>query len=373
MVPGPRFRHDHGGDLPLTTTSLPGAAALLSISALLLGGCAKPCVDDGLGQSFCPDQEDSAGEGNGTGTDGGDGDGDETGDGDGGGCPVLDVDLEPLPPTIVLLIDQSGSMTEDFGGQMRWEAVRATLLANGGVVDPLQDKIRFGMTLYTSNVDAMTCPLLDVTSPAFDNLDAMVTAFDASGPDGDTPTGESLDLVAADLAADSGATGQKIIVLATDGEPDTCAEPNPQNGQPEAVAAAENAYELGVRTFIVSVGQDISAGHLQDMANAGAGVQDGQTDAPYYQALDADSLTTAFDEILASVRECRFEISEPLTPSSAAECTVTVNGEVAPYDDLDGWVLDGSTEILLVGSTCDGIQEGQVSIEMDCDCAAVDP
>ena len=34
------------------------------------------------------------------------------------------------------------------------------------------------------------------------------------------------------------APGDKVIVLATDGEPDTCAEPNPQNGQGVAVAAA---------------------------------------------------------------------------------------------------------------------------------------
>ena len=359
--------------MPLDFAALLRASALISIPLFSLAGCARPCVDDGLGQSFCPESEDSAGEGNGTGTEGGDGDGDETGIGDGGGCPVLDVELEPLPPTIVLLVDQSGSMTEDFGGQTRWEAVRATRFAPGGVVEAVQDKIRFGLALYTSNADAMTCPLLDETPAAFDNLDAMVAAFDGTGPDGDTPTGESLDLVAADLAEDPAATGQKIVVLATDGEPDTCAEPNPQNGQPEAVAAAENAYALGVRTFIVSVGEDISAGHLQDMANAGAGVQTGQPDAPYYQALDAATLTAAFDDILSNVRECRFEISEALTATSAATCTVTVNGSVVPYDDPDGWILDDAIEIQLVGAACEGIQEGQVSIEMDCDCADVDP
>ena len=31
--------------------------------------------------------------------------------------------------------------------------------------------------------------------------------------------------------------GINRVILATDGEPDTCAEPNPQNGQPEAIAA----------------------------------------------------------------------------------------------------------------------------------------
>ena len=33
-----------------------------------------------------------------------------------------------------------------------------------------------------------------------------------------------------------------IFILATDGEPDTCAQPNPQEGQPEALASEHERF-----------------------------------------------------------------------------------------------------------------------------------
>ena len=63
--------------------------------------------------------------------------------------------------------------------------------------------------------------------------------------------------------------GPKYIVLATDGEPDTCAVPNPSNGQPEAIAAAPSSFAKGIPLFYISVGTDVSATLAQAMANAG--------------------------------------------------------------------------------------------------------
>ncbi len=82
----------------------------------------------------------------------GDGDGHDHGHGDTerfdvGGADVgegeeeyaeVRVDTTPVPPTVVLLVDQSGSMEADFAGKTRWSAVSETLMDPvDGVVKPL--------------------------------------------------------------------------------------------------------------------------------------------------------------------------------------------------------------------------------------------
>jgi hypothetical protein len=270
----------------------------------------------------------------------------------------------------VLLVDQSGSMTGDFGGATRWDVVTDVLIdPDAGIVPQFAGNIRFGLTLYTSMMgDAGgECPMLIEVDPALNNAPAIDSTLSMAGPLGDTPTGESLDIVWQKLDV-LDVPGQKFIVLATDGEPDTCAVPNPSEGQPESVAAAQGAFNAGIKTFIISVGADVSNAHLQDLANAGQGVQPGDPDAEFYLALDQAALVTAFDEILASVRSCQLDLDTPLTAEDAANCTLQINGEPVGLDDPNGWMLNDPTEVELLGSACDTLQTGAASVQMDCSC-----
>jgi hypothetical protein len=213
----------------------------------------------------------------------------------------------------------------------------------------------------------MECPMLTEVDPALDNFAAIEATMSMAAPVQDTPTGESLEAVWQKLDAFD-EPGRKYIVLATDGEPDTCDEPNPQNGQPESVAAAEAAYAAGIETFVISVGDEVSEGHLQDMANAGQGVQGGDPDAPFYLALDQGALVQAFEDILAGVRSCQLDLETPLAPEDADACTVEVNGQVVPLDDPNGWQLNDPSEVELLGTACDALQAGTSSVQMSCAC-----
>lgn len=343
-----------------------GAASLL-VSASL--GCAKPCVDDGLGQKYCPedaggDADADAGSGSDSGTD------DSPGTDDGGTqCGVLDVTVEALAPTVIVLADRSGSMTTVMGGgaQTRWEVLSEVLVdPTSGIITSLAGSIRFGVTLYSN--DGTTCPTMVEEPPATNNVDALAALFQNNDPVGDTPTGESLELVADALDADAGAMGDKIIVLATDGEPDTCAMPNPQEGQPEALAATQYAFGLGIRTFVIGVGDENTASHMQNMANAGQGVQAGEPDAEFYVALDQAELVSAFAEVFANARHCKLELSQDLDQTSAAACTLEVDGQVVPFGDPDGWELDAPNRAQLVGAACESIQGQTVAASMTCPC-----
>lgn len=295
----------------------------------------------------------------------------------GGGleCPTLDEVLLPKTPTIQLVVDQSGSMDRDFGGVSRWQAVKDTLVSpEEGVVTDLQSSIRFGLTLYTGEEDQ--CPSLQELSPQLDAVDEITTVLDASMPLAETPTGESLAAARQTLEADTW-DGEKFLVLATDGEPDTCAIPNPMNQEETdmvrsaAVQAVEAAYAAGIRTFVISVGDEVSEEHLQDLANAGVGNDENDEPATFYTALDQASLAAAFQEIVAGVRECKLDLPMALPAEAAPSCTLTINDTEVPYDDPNGWALDGETKVELQGSACTAIQDGVVAIAMSCTCEVI--
>jgi von Willebrand factor type A domain len=267
--------------------------------------------------------------------------------------------IVPVSPTITLLVDQSGSMTEDFGGITRWQAVHDTLLdAGNGVVAGLESDVRFGMTLYSAH-DGMfggACPLLVEVAPDFDNRAAMEAAFSQPIVEGDTPTGASVAAAAMALAGERADT-PKAIVLATDGEPDTCAVPDPQTGQPESLAAVQQAYQLGIETFVISVGPELAATHLQELANAGVGAQpDAQPGAPYFQALDADELAAAFATLIGGFVSCTFAVDGIVDVAQACQGSVMLDG-VLLVCGTDWELSDGST-LELVGSACDALRDG---------------
>jgi hypothetical protein len=304
----------------------------------------------------------------------GDTDGDVDTDGDSdtdtdSACGEVEVEFAMETPTVVLLVDQSGSMTTAFGSSTRWETVRDSLLdPDTGVIIQLEDVVRFSLQLYTSNggFAGGDCPLLTGTDPALGAYTAINDVFFANAPAGDTPTGQSIDAVAALLEADP-APDSKIIVLATDGEPDTCQVPNPQTAEAMAVSvtAAENAFDLGFKTYIISVGSEIGLDHLNDMAQAG---QD-SPDALPYQALDQEQLIAAFEDIVYGVRDCVLALNGEVQSAMVDQCVVTVNDDELTFGTE--WQLNSPSEIEILGAACDTIQHGVVTVDVWCPCDAV--
>jgi len=372
----------------------------LALRGLLVGvcfhvfGCADPCVDDGLGQGGCPEQPGSDGTQTqaDTPSDAGSADADQSAsqeqgsassdgatgsmsaDADdtvGAACPMLNEVLMPRTPTIHLVVDQSRSMSDDLGGQTRWNALRGALLdPTTGIIPTLQSSIRFGFTLYTGT--PTECPQIEGLPPEIDAFAAIAPIYNAARPEAETPTGESLD-EATQILIDDPAEGDKYLVLATDGEPDTCAVPTPMNEAEQNVAraralqAVQDAYAAGFQTFIISVGDEIGADHVQDLANAGIGAEDGET-APFYSALDPESLRLAFESIVGDVRGCELTLASAIPNGAAASCVVTLNDNPVPFDDPDGWALPNDTTIELRGSSCATIRSEVVTVAVACTC-----
>jgi hypothetical protein len=302
-------------------------------------------------------------------------DGDGGGGGD-GGCPAIAVHLQPVIPTVVLLIDQSGSMDQSFGSSTRWDAVRTALVdATIGVVTQLADRVIFGATLYSSiNGNAGgTCPLLQTAAPALDNYGAINTLLQTNAPQSDTPTAESITAVTASFPAiDPEKPTPRVLVLATDGNPDNCVDPDAHDlgSQMMSENAVLATYAQGIQTYVLSVGDDVAQPHLQRMANAGVGEPIDTGLAPYYVANNPAELVAAFDVIINGARTCTFLIDEAVSLGDAQNGTVQLNGMTLEYG-TDWHMLDEHT-LELLGAACQTfLDEPNVLLTAEFPCGAI--
>jgi hypothetical protein len=278
-----------------------------------------------------------------------------------GECAEVRLSTDPVVPTVLMLVDQSGSMHEGFGDQSRWDAVYDTLMnADSGIVKQLEDRVSIGLSLYTSEQgfeNGKDCPLLTEVEPGLDNHTAMDQVFSGAQPVDDTPTGDALMAVAANLDA-LDVDGPKAIVVATDGYPDTCEQPDPQQGESEAIAAAQAAHDMGIRTYIISVGDDVGDAHLQQMANAGAGLEpEGIETVPFYKALGSEELVDAFDEIAETVENCIIPLDGMVPIENACDGVVTLDDQ--PLECGSEFKLLDESTLELLGGACDILRDGQ--------------
>lgn len=296
-------------------------------------------------------------------------------------CGDTKVEFNSPPPTVLLLIDRSGSMDESFdGGSTRWEATRDALVdPTTGFLSKLESHVRFGLTLYSGvepTSGAGECPNLDTVVPALNNYAAIAAFYQASEPQQNTPTPDAV-WAATQMLRNDGSDSQKIIVLVTDGLPDTCADPSAidLDATSEAsVNAVAAAFNEGIITYVMGVGLSDTTGHFQQLANAGMGVTDGTgADAIYYEINDQDELTAAFEEILHGVDNCTFSVQGDTHPLAEGTCVVYVGGQTVPFNDPDGWKLNASNRLELSGSACDTVANLNTTMTVTCPCDVLGP
>jgi hypothetical protein len=314
------------------------------------------------------------------------------------GCQSVQVTPTRSIPNVMFLVDQSGSMdANDFGPMNlnRWTAAHDAI--TNIVSDPLDNIVRFGLTTYTSrDGDANPpCPRLPVAgdpfaaSPRVDfGLDngsniGNTSVYPSSYPTDageDTPTGDSIDaLVGLIQVSPPPNEGPTIIVVATDGEPDSCEFPDPSNStqrdsaRQEVVDAAAAAHGADIDVFVLWVGELSSTStrdHLQDVANAGV---DGI--GTVWVGDDPASLSNAFQSIIGDSISCEVQIDKPFDDKEKAcndpESDVRLND--TPLSCPGEWrVKPGADDVIeLVGSACDTFKSGSATFTAVFPCGAI--
>ena len=299
---------------------------------------------------------------------------------DGGSCPTVEVQLIRIRPNVMFIVDQSGSMTRRFsGGDNRWEAAHDAI---SEVVENRSSIVNFGLTTFTeTTADDQgpvpgSCPSIIEANLDFNLMSiADVGDYPRNFPGGGhTPTGESIEEVVQLLGMNPPpADGPTILVLATDGEPDTCTQHSPNEGQPESIAAAQAAYTAGFETFILSVGNDVAETHLNQMANVGIGrTPNDPNQAPAYRANTPAELQAAFDEIVGEQITCEVDLNAQVS-SGANFCagTVSMDGNVLTCN-VDYRLKPGTNDTLeLLGSACDTWKSTGMSLSSVFQCGVI--
>ncbi len=287
-------------------------------------------------------------------------------------CADVTIQTTIVEPTVTLVIDQSGSMNTDLvDGLSRWDAVHAALTGPEGVVTELESKVRFGLSLY-SDEDGGTaaCPLVTSVDAMLRNRSMIDQVYRDSEPLGETPTGDALQVIQESIGLSPDDTNPHIFVLATDGGPDRCGEPDGHDDVSRrlSVEAVEAAFDLGIRTFVIALGEEtVAEEHLQDLANAGVGMEG----AEYFEATDPAGLAAVLRGVVSSELTCTLELEGRIDPAFACSGQVILDGTPLECESPNGWRTVDETHIELLGDACVRLQTEEVLLSATFPCEAL--
>jgi hypothetical protein len=307
-------------------------------------------------------------------------------------CAGIRVNASRILPTVMLLVDGSTSMLDPYGepvavdGGMpdpstlpsRWSSVREALIGAEGVVPKLQDRVRFGLAVFGTQA---SCPLpLGTIAPELNNAAAITTGIQAQPPGMFTPTGVALDQVVdilpdPTLNLDGPPIGPQIILLATDGDPNACDGGGffPVTDYVPSINAALKAQAKHLRMYVVSVGQDAAASHLQEMANIGANVDRATGMAEVHYPDNTATLTATLETLIGAELSCELKLEgKGVLVDKACTGTVLFNGTPLECNGPDGFSLTDETTLVLNGTTCETFKNSiDTTIDAEFPCEAI--
>jgi hypothetical protein len=326
-----------------------------------------------------------------------------TGGADAAGCQTLTLTFAPQIPTVLVLVDRSGSEFVDATSGTFF-TVRSAVLP---VIQQVQAHFRMGLGVFTGQ-NPVSCPIFDTTPIAINNYGAIAATYGALGEPAfkaETPAVEVLPLVGAALQADPG-TGQKYVLFITSGVTDFCNDGDPTCPADAVTKAVQDLRALtpSIATVVVglpaAIPSPMAPSVLQNLANAGAGqavavpaggsvtTQQGiyfscSATGPWMSLYSAAGRTgtvplatyaaqggtaTVFSAVsglqqdvtdqvqaaLASMKACTFDVAGAVKVdlTQLAQAQVRIQGVEVPHDNTSGWRMTSETQLQLVGSAC---------------------
>jgi len=277
------------------------------------------------------------------------------------GAQTFAVAVSAVKPNVYLVVDRSGSMSDEFGGSQsgtKWDAAQ-TALTNLLVTST--GKAHWGLSLFPPNPSQNTCgkAVVDVALAA-GTEQAILTKVNSltnsalANPRGSTPTADALKTVR-DSANLSALDRSNYVVLVTDGLP-SC------NSASDVGNVIDEMYNRSpsVKTFVIGIGSETESNPslLNDWADKGHTARNDPA-RKYYQANDAAALITAFDAIIGQTASCAFQL-QPAPPDPTL-VVGQLDGVAQPNDQMNGYTYDGATQSLVFhGTACDKITQGLV-------------
>ncbi|MDC0669690.1 vWA domain-containing protein [Nannocystis radixulma] len=285
-------------------------------------------------------------------------------------CDTEETEVVPVPPSVLLILDKSGSMSMEKWDHddkpatptvTRWHSLHEVV---SGVVTMFDAVVHFGVKLYPKidagsfeNVGAcIVNPGVEVPIAPM-NAAAVLAGIPTIDYEvlGGTPmeTGlkrgfEYLKMLDPSL--------QRFAILVADGEiSDTCAGENFL----EAQAAVEETFvDFAIPTYVVGIDVDPSTSEqLAALAVAGGKPKPGPE--PFYQTSNQTELQAAISQIVKDTLSCVIAVDP--APSEPELFEVHVDGQQVPEVascDQDGFVWSVPySEVTLCGAACEALKE----------------
>ncbi|MFT7624342.1 MAG: hypothetical protein ACI9WU_003529 [Myxococcota bacterium] len=266
----------------------------------------------------------------------------------------LDLSVASQPPSILMVVDRSGSMYDVWG---------QTKSAVGAVLSDLGPEAETGLVLYPSG---SSCSIAqDPQVPLGPNNGSEIVAtMNEHGTGGSTPMGKAMRTARQYL--ETNATENTAVILAADGKPsDTCLEDcTGCDCTDESICLwcadlidctynevrkeVETLHELGVRTFVIGYNGGFGAtGFLESLAVLGGTADVG--DSPFYDAADGSTLGSVLGDIADSLQVCTTTVQ---MPGEYDGVVVSVAGAGVAEDGANGFGLTADGTLTLHGTAC---------------------
>ncbi|HEX7479327.1 MAG TPA: hypothetical protein VF331_16105 [Polyangiales bacterium] len=345
----------------------------------------------------------------------------------GPGCGLSTIDAAPRSANVLLVIDESGSMTDTPTGFTvdKWSALKSAL---SGALSAAQNDVAFGLELFPYPIDpkkpvAVSCVSNCCEMPTAPGINVPVTAgaanvtkivalLNASAPGGGTPTALALQRAYDYFKTGAGAAleGDNYVLLATDGGPNcnaqlscaatgcttnldgacgisggNCCDPMFGGSAAKARCLDDTATEAEIKklsdahiqTFVVGIpGSEAYKTSLDAFAQAGGELNPAGT--PKYFAVSAAGGVAGLGSVLGVITQnvittCRLQLSS--VPPNPQELNLYLDGKLIKQAGANGWMLDMSMSpptVVVLGTTCTTLEtKGAKSVRVVYGCPTV--
>jgi len=192
---------------------------------------------------------------------------------------------DPVPTSVVLVLDESGSMTDIYLGKPLYESSRAAAKDVIKILRPNIDKVALITFSSSATLKVVLTSNFSIVTSAINNLGT---------PAGQTNMSAAFDLANSELIND--VSYNKIVILFTDGVP----YPDPFKQISDITKKIDVPQKYHIQYFTIGFGTDLSEFLLKDiLANRTGGSYSNTSDPATLTALFQKAFTTVSNTLFA--------------------------------------------------------------------------